>query len=336
MFKKDLFANILSKINTTYDSMSEFGKIADLDRSYISKYINKKLENPPSPDILKKISEASKGIISYYELMEICGYIDLSCVFLLNDGFETNLCYWNKEDLKDIGFSQEDIKQLVYLSNNNNVKNKNKKISEILNKYPESVLTNFYNKAISQTNMNREQNNILPLYELKKRLTDLIEKNEIFLSKSTNQDDDLKKIGAIPLSKIEATKIPVLGKVKAGYNYLAQENIIDYIAFNIDGADKENYYALYVIGDSMEPLFDDGDIVIVHKQNDFNNGDNCVILINGDEATIKKVYKGTTGIKLQAVNPYYPPRIFTEEEIRDLPVKIIGVVEKSIRNFKKK
>lgn len=153
---------------------------------------------------------------------------------------------------------------------------------------------------------------------------------------NSEKEDMLKKIGAIPLSEIETTKIPVLGKVKAGYNYLAQENIIEYIYFNIDGSDKENYYALYVTGDSMEPLFDDGDIVIVHKQDDFNNGDNCVILINGDEATIKKVYKGTTGIKLQAVNPYYPPRIFTEEEIRNLPVKVIGVVEKSIRNFKKK
>lgn len=148
--------------------------------------------------------------------------------------------------------------------------------------------------------------------------------------------DIFKKIGAIPLSEIETTKIPVLGKVKAGYNYLAQENIVEYIYFNIDGSDKENYYALYVTGDSMEPLFDDGDIVIVHKQDDFDNGENCVVLINGDEATVKKVYKGTSGIKLQAVNPYYPPRIFTEEEIKDLPVKIIGVVEKSIRNFKKK
>ena len=146
----------------------------------------------------------------------------------------------------------------------------------------------------------------------------------------------LKKIGAIPLSNISTSKIPVLGKVKAGYDYLAQENIIDYIAFNIDGTDKENYYALYVTGDSMEPLFNDGDIVVVHKQDTFENGDNCVVLINGDEATVKKVYKGTTGIELKAVNPYYPPRIFTEEEIKDLPIKIIGVVEKSIRNFKKK
>lgn len=147
--------------------------------------------------------------------------------------------------------------------------------------------------------------------------------------------DDLKKIGAIPLSEIATTKIPVLGTVKAGYNYLARENIIDYIAFKVDGTDKENYYALNIVGDSMEPLFDDGDTVIVHKQDDFENGDNCVVLINGEEATVKKVYKGNTGLELKAVNPYYPPRIFTKEEIKTLPVKVIGVVEKSIRNFKK-
>ncbi len=151
-----------------------------------------------------------------------------------------------------------------------------------------------------------------------------------------NDDYILRKIGAIPLSDIETTKIPILGVVKAGYDYLAEENIIDYISFKVNGADKENYYALNVVGDSMEPLFDDGDTIIVHKQDDFDNGDNCVVLINGNEATIKKVYKGTTGIKLEAVNPYYPPRIFTEEEIKELPVKVIGVVEKSIRNFKKK
>lgn len=145
----------------------------------------------------------------------------------------------------------------------------------------------------------------------------------------------LKKIGAIPLTEMDITKIPILGTVKAGYDYLAQENIIDYITFNVEGTDIENYYALNVVGDSMTPLFDNGDTVIVHKQDDFKNGDNCVVLINGNEATIKKVYKGTNGIELKAVNPYYPPRIFTEEEINKLPVKVIGVVEKSIRNFKK-
>lgn len=146
----------------------------------------------------------------------------------------------------------------------------------------------------------------------------------------------LKKIGAIPISDIDVTNIPLLGTVKAGYDYLAQENVIDYISFKVDGTDKENYYALNVVGDSMTPLFDDGDTVIVHKQDDFENGDNCVVLINGEEATIKKVYKDNTGIELKAVNPYYPPRVFSKEDIKDLPVKIIGVVEKSIRNFKSK
>ena len=151
-----------------------------------------------------------------------------------------------------------------------------------------------------------------------------------------NIDDLIKKIGGIPLAEIETTPIPILGTVKAGYDYLAQENIIDYIPFKVNGSDKENYYALNVVGDSMEPLFDDGDTVIVHKQDDFENGDNCVVLINGNEATVKKVYKGTNGIELKAVNPYYPPKIFTKAEIRDLPIKVIGDVEKSIRNFKKK
>ena len=150
------------------------------------------------------------------------------------------------------------------------------------------------------------------------------------------KNEMLKKIGAIPISDIDVINIPLLGTVKAGYDYLAQENIIDYISFKVDGTDKENYYALNVVGDSMTPLFDDGDTVIVHKQDDFENGDNCVVLINGEEATIKKVYKGNTGIELKAVNPYYPPRVFSKEDIKDLPVKIIGVVEKSIRNFKNK
>lgn len=166
----------------------------------------------------------------------------------------------------------------------------------------------------------------IDLYE-KAGYIDLIEDEE---------KEMLKKIGAIPLTEMDITKIPILGTVKAGYDYLAQENIIDYITFNVEGTDIANYYALNVVGDSMTPLFDDGDTVIVHKQDDFKNGDNCVVLINGNEATIKKVYKGTNGIELKAVNPYYPPRIYSEEDIKELPVQIIGVVEKSIRNFKKK
>lgn len=129
--------------------------------------------------------------------------------------------------------------------------------------------------------------------------------------------------------------LPVLGTVKAGYNYLAQENIIDYIDPAMNIADLENYFGLVVKGDSMAPLFDEGDYLIVYKtENEFENGKVCIVLIDNEEATIKKVVKTDTGIELHAFNPYYPIKKFTYEEMEKLPVKVIGVVVRQIRNWK--
>lgn len=135
-----------------------------------------------------------------------------------------------------------------------------------------------------------------------------------------------------PLQNIEKIKIPVLGKVKAGYNYLAEENVVGYESID-DVSNPEEYYALQVTGDSMEPLFSDGDIAIVHKQDDFESGNTCIVLINGDEATVKKVVRMEDGIDLIAMNPYYPVRHFSSEKMKKIPVKIIGkVVEARKRN----
>lgn len=129
--------------------------------------------------------------------------------------------------------------------------------------------------------------------------------------------------------------LPVLGQVKAGYNYLAEENIIDYIEPNMNITDHANYFGLMVKGDSMAPKFDDGDYVIVHKTDGcFESGAICVVLINGDEATIKKVIKTDDGIELCAFNPYYPSKRYAYEEMQSLPVKVIGVVVRQIRNWK--
>ena len=223
--------------------------------------------------------------------------------------------------MSDLGNKEIFSKNLKYYMALNN-KDRNDICHDL--KFPYTTFAEWYNGNIYPRIDKIEM--LANYFNIKK--SDLIEKHE--------NEDEFKKIGAIPLSEIDTAKIPVLGTVKAGYNYLAQENIIDYISFKVDGSDKENYYGLYITGDSMEPLFDEGDTVIVHRQDDFENGDYCVVLINGDEATVKQVYKGDNGIMLKANNPYYPPRIFTKEEIRDLPVKVIGVVEKSIRNFKKK
>lgn len=116
--------------------------------------------------------------------------------------------------------------------------------------------------------------------------------------------------------------LPLLGIVKAGYDYLANENIISYVSADINVSDIENCYALKVTGDSMEPILYEDDIVIVHKQNDVENGQVAIILIDGEEATIKKVIKYDDYVELIAFNSYYPPKKLTKSD----NFKIIGKV----------
>ena len=151
---------------------------------------------------------------------------------------------------------------------------------------------------------------------------------EELLSKiNGNQEFTLNSsLKTTPLSNLQQTKIPVRGLVKAGYDYLANENIIGHICLDFKPSDPENYYALEVTGDSMEPLLSHGDIAIVHKQDYFDSGNTCIILINGDEATVKKVVRMEDGVDLIAMNPYYPKRHFSKDDMDEIPVKIIGKV----------
>lgn len=127
--------------------------------------------------------------------------------------------------------------------------------------------------------------------------------------------------------------IPLLGTVKAGYNYLAEENWIGNVDIDKKLADSGEFFALNVKGDSMSPVLIEGDIVVVKKQDDFENGDIVVALINGDEATIKKAKKSDSSILLQPFNNNYEPLIFTYEEMKSIPVKIIGTVKQLKREF---
>lgn len=75
MFDKEKFGIIIKKINDTYPTQYDFASHSDVNRTYLSQYINLKLDAPPKPEILKKIANASKGITTYEELMDICGYV---------------------------------------------------------------------------------------------------------------------------------------------------------------------------------------------------------------------------------------------------------------------
>lgn len=122
--------------------------------------------------------------------------------------------------------------------------------------------------------------------------------------------------------------IPVLGSVPAGIPIEAVEDILDReeIPVSMCSGGRE-YFALQVQGDSMWPDYLTGDVVIIRKTPSCESGDDCVVYINGYDATLKQVKLGEDGsLSIIPRNPSYPPRTYSAEEVRDLPVSIAGVV----------
>lgn len=129
------------------------------------------------------------------------------------------------------------------------------------------------------------------------------------------------------IDKARGVRIPVLGRVIAGIPIEAIEEIIDYEEISEQMAHTGEFFALQIQGDSMEPQMSEGDVVIVRKQSDIDSGQIGIVLVNGDEATVKKVVKKENGIMLIPFNSdEYDPWFFDEFDIQFKPVKIIGRV----------
>lgn len=146
---------------------------------------------------------------------------------------------------------------------------------------------------------------------------------------------DVEKYNQGKLDKFgnPVVEIPLLGTVKAGYDYLAQENWIGTVDVDKKLSEGNELFALKIKGDSMSPVLIEDDIVIIKKQDDFENGDIVVAIINGDEATIKKAKKSNNSILLQPFNTNYEPLIFTYDEMKTIPITIVGIVKQLKREF---
>ncbi|WP_443873661.1 LexA family protein [Megasphaera sp.] len=137
---------------------------------------------------------------------------------------------------------------------------------------------------------------------------------------------DVKKIKSKNPSN-KGVRIPVLGRVVAGIPIDAIEEIIDYEEIPKEMAATGDFFALKVKGASMEPRILEGDVVIVRKQEDVESGDIAIVLINGNDATVKRVKKQKDGITLIANNiSVYEPHYYSNDEITQLPVRILGKV----------
>lgn len=127
---------------------------------------------------------------------------------------------------------------------------------------------------------------------------------------------------------------PVYGNVRGGAGGMVTGEITGYtmVMKNLLVGDKNEYFCLNVVGDSMEPRICEGDTVLVRSQQAVNSGDIAVVTIDEEEGVVKKMCHGTGWVELKSFNPYYPPRRFEGKEVERLHVtgKVLRIVDRKL------
>lgn len=144
----------------------------------------------------------------------------------------------------------------------------------------------------------------------------------------TGKTDKTTMLSASAIDAIDVIRIPMLGRVVAGDPQEAIQEAEEFLYIPAMGNKRsEDYFALRVNGESMEPNLLDGDIAIVHIQPDIDSGQIAVVLIDNQDSTVKRVFKSQDGITLVADNPaVFSPRFFTNDDCLTMPVRILGRV----------
>lgn len=119
-------------------------------------------------------------------------------------------------------------------------------------------------------------------------------------------------------------KIPVLGRISAGLPLFADEHVEGYTYTDLNGGNE--YFALRVKGDSMTAArICEGDIIIVRKQDNVDDGEIAVVLVGGEDATVKRFHQNGNTVTLspQSYNPAHQIQVYN---IKDTPIRILGKV----------
>ena len=141
----------------------------------------------------------------------------------------------------------------------------------------------------------------------------------------SNLDTTLPK-GAEPIDPQTFHRIPILGRISAGLPLYAEQHIEGYTLTDLNGGAE--YFALRVSGDSMSAArMQDGDLLIVRRQETVENGEVAVVMVGDEDATVKRFYATGSTVTLmpQSTNPEHQPQIYDAEKTR---IRIIGRVVK--------
>ena len=134
--------------------------------------------------------------------------------------------------------------------------------------------------------------------------------------------------GAMPVSEGHAMELPVMGRIAAGVPISAIQDHTRNVSVPPDMIGLGTHYALEVQGDSMiEAGIFDGDTAIVRQTNSADAGDIVVALVDDEEATLKRFRRKGASIALEAANPAYETRIFSQDRVK-VQGRLVGLIRR--------
>ena len=143
----------------------------------------------------------------------------------------------------------------------------------------------------------------------------------------TNYKTDANIIHA-PFQTSSQIELPMLGRIAAGTPIEAISDPSSFLSIPSSMIESGEHYALEIVGDSMiDAGIHDGDTVIIRKTEQALNGDIVVALVDGHEATLKKFKRESGRVALEAANPQYETRYFTNNQVR-IQGKLSGLIRK--------
>ena len=143
----------------------------------------------------------------------------------------------------------------------------------------------------------------------------------------TNQKTDTNIIHT-PFRTSSQIELPMLGRIAAGTPIEAISDPTSFLSIPSSMIESGEHYALEIVGESMiDAGIHDGDTVIIRKTEQALNGDIVVALVDGHEATLKKFKREAGRVALEAANPQYETRYFTNNQVR-IQGKLSGLIRK--------
>lgn len=179
---------------------------------------------------------------------------------------------------------------------------------------------------------NYEQGTRIPDYETLELIADFFNVNMDLLFDRSEIRKELK----YPVISDSIVSFPVIGELAAGYEHIAMEDwsgeTIEIPESYLKGRKREDFLVLSVKGDSMYPHYQDGDKVLILKQDCINeSGDIAAVIYDGEYATLKKVEYKKDAVRLVPLNPEYMPKEISGAELEQF--KIIGIPRLLVRDI---